>query len=109
LLQDSRCFRPNRAGSFFSTFSTKEHATRGGQPQIGDLQSDDLAHARTRVEHQTQERDISAAVGCIRLYRFYDRLNLVKIQMLDLATDSAFERDTENALRLLQVFGMLST
>jgi hypothetical protein len=77
------------------------------QAQIGDLQPNNLADPSAGVEHQAQERDIARPVGRVDVHGLDHGLDFVKIQVLDLAIASAFERDAENALSLLQVLRML--
>jgi hypothetical protein len=45
----------------------------------------------------------------VALRRFQHRLDFIKVEMFNLAGASALERNAENALGLLQVFGALST
>ena len=106
-LQELRRLRPNRAGSFFATFPSEEHAARRTQAEIGNLQPNNLADPCAGVEHQTQERQISATVGRIRVHGLEHGLDFVKVQMLDFTAAGAFERDAQNALSLLQMFRML--
>jgi hypothetical protein len=92
-LQERGCLRPDRASPFLGTFSPKKNTARRIQPEVGRLQANDFAGPSTSVEHQAQQRQVSAAIVRINVDRLEHCLYFVKIQMFDYARNRAFERN----------------
>jgi hypothetical protein len=108
-LHEACCFWPNRTGSFFFTFPSEQNAVGRSQAEIGRLQTNDFADPRAGVEHQAQQRQVSAAIAQLNVYRAQYGLDLLKIKMFDLAGTRALERNAQNALGLFQMLRILPT
>ena len=91
--QQPSCFRPNRATSLFVSFPVKENTGGRHQRQIIGLEINDLTDASARVKHKTQQRVITASFQGRTANRTQDGTDFGKVQMLDLADFSPFERN----------------
>src|ERR1035441_4585018 len=91
--QQPSCFRPNWATSLFVSFPVKENTGGRRQRQIVGLEINDLTDASARVKQKTQQRVITAPFQGRTVYRTQDGTDFGKVQMLNLADFSPFERN----------------
>jgi hypothetical protein len=90
------------------TFAAQQHTARRRQPEIVRLEPNNFADSGTAVEHQAQEREITAAILTVHFHRFQHRLDFVGVKMLDLPGPGALEGDAQYALDLRQVLRPMS-
>ena len=100
LLQQVGRLGPEGTGPFFASLSAQHNAGRWGQPQVGSLQTRNLANARTGVEHEPQQGKVAATGAGRTVDRAQHRLDFIGGQMLDLPGGASLEGNAQDALDL---------
>ena len=106
-LQQARSLRPERADSFFAAFAEEGHAVRWREAKVACLQGNDLLHARSGVEHQRQQHVVPAPGRRGSVDESENGAQFLGVEVFDDSAGGSLERDAQDALRMIEVFGVL--
>jgi hypothetical protein len=98
---------PQPTEAFLPAFAKEPDLKRSYQLQIAGTQIDDLLDARSSVENGCQKGVVSTAIPTGSVDTRKGSFDFSVFEIFDNALTGAFEGDAQNALNLIQMFGMI--
>jgi len=98
--------RPKRTVALLSPFAEQSRLKRLGQLQVAGTQIGDLLHAGPSVEHRGQQSIVAASLWSSPVDRLQNGIDLFVLQVVDGSLLCALERDADDSLSQVQMFGI---